>query len=114
MGYNMGEGGDSMDEKDFSLRLAQLREKKGVSARDMSLSMGQNPGYINNIETGKAKPSLDGLFYICEFLGITPSEFFDTQSPNPSKLDSIVKDMKKLNDKQLDIIDSLVKDMIKH
>lgn len=31
-----------MDEKDFSLRLAQLREKKGVSARDMSLSMGQN------------------------------------------------------------------------
>ena len=37
-----------MDEKDFSLRLAQLREKKGVSARDMSLSIGQNPGYINN------------------------------------------------------------------
>ena len=103
-----------MDEKEFAERLARLRENKGVSARDMSLSIGQNPGYINNIETGKAKPSLDGLFYICEFLGITPSEFFDTQSPNPSKLDSIVKDMKKLNDKQLDIIDSLVKDMIKH
>ena len=103
-----------MDEKEFAERLARLRENKGVSARDMSLSIGQNPGYINNIETGKAKPSLDGLFYICEFLGITPSEFFDTQSPNPSKLGSIVKDMKKLNDKQLDIIDSLVKDMIKH
>jgi len=39
-----------MEEKDFSLRLARLREKKGVSARDMSLSIGQNPGYINNIE----------------------------------------------------------------
>lgn len=39
-----------MTEKDFSLRLAKLREEKGVSARDMSLSMGQNPGYINNIE----------------------------------------------------------------
>ena len=38
-----------MTEKDFSLRLAKLREEKGVSARDMSLSMGQNPGYINNI-----------------------------------------------------------------
>ena len=51
-----------MDEKDFSLRLAQLREKKGVSARDMSLSMGQNPGYIYNIESGKSKPSLSGIF----------------------------------------------------
>ncbi len=50
-----------MDEKDFAIRLAWLREKKGVSARDMSLSIGQNPGYINNIETGKAKPSLDGI-----------------------------------------------------
>ena len=27
-----------MDEKDIALRLARLREKKGVSARDMSLS----------------------------------------------------------------------------
>ena len=52
-----------MDEKDFAIRLARLREKKGVSARDMSLSIGQNPGYINNIETGKSKPSLDGFFY---------------------------------------------------
>ena len=103
-----------MDEKEFATRLARLRENKGVSARDMSLSIGQNPGYINNIETGKSKPSLDGLFYICEFLGITPSEFFDTQISNPSKLDSIIKDMKKLNNKQLDIIDALVKDMIKH
>ena len=45
-----------MTEKDFSLRLAKLREEKGVSARDMSLSMGQNPGYINNIESGKSMP----------------------------------------------------------
>ena len=50
-----------MTEKDFSLRLAKLREEKGVSARDMSLSMGQNPGYINNIESGKSMPSLSGL-----------------------------------------------------
>ena len=103
-----------MTKEMFAKRLTELRMQKNISSREMSLSLGQSPGYINNIETGKAKPSLDGLFYICEFLGITPSEFFDTQSPNPSKLDSIVKDMKKLNDKQLDIIDSLVKDMIKH
>lgn len=101
-----------MDEKNFSLRLAQLREKKGVSARDMSLSMGQNPGYINNIESGKSLPSLQGFFYICEYLGITPSEFFDLESKNPTKLDAIVKDLKRLNDKQLDTLSTLVKDLI--
>ena len=101
-----------MEEKDFALRLAQLREKKGVSARDMSLSMGQNPGYINNIESGKSLPSLTGIFYICDYLDITPSEFFDLESKNPTKLDSIVKDLKCLDDKQLDTISNLVKDLI--
>ena len=103
-----------MEEKDFSLRLARLREKKGVSARDMSLSIGQNPGYINNIENGKVRPSLDGFFFICEYLGVTPSEFFDTEIPNPSKLDSITEDLKKLDDKQLETISNLVKELIKH
>ena len=102
-----------MDEKDFAIRLARLREKKDVSARDMSLSIGQNPGYINNIESGKSKPSLEGIFYICEYLGVTPSEFFDMESSNPSKLDAIIADMKKLNDKQLDTIAALVKDLIR-
>lgn len=31
-------------------RLAKLRLQKGVSARDMSLSLGQANNYINNIE----------------------------------------------------------------
>ena len=102
-----------MDEKDFSLRLAQLRERKGVSARDMSLSIGQNPGYINNIESGKSMPSLSGIFYICDYLGITPSEFFDTDSNDPIRLSNLINDLKKLNDKQLDTISALVKDIIK-
>ena len=102
-----------MDEKAIALRLAQLREKKGVSARDMSLSIGQNPGYINNIETGKSMPSLTGIFYICEYLGVTPSEFFDLESTNPSKIDAIVQDMKHLDDAQLDTIAALVKGLRK-
>ena len=66
-----------MYEEGFALRLAQLRNKKGVSARDMSLSIGQNAGYINTIESGKAFPSMTVFFYICEYLDITPEEFFD-------------------------------------
>ena len=39
-----------MYEEFFSRRLAQLRAQKGVSAREMSLAIGQNSSYINRIE----------------------------------------------------------------
>ena len=102
-----------MYEEEFPARLARLRAKKGVSSRDMSLSIGQNPGYINNIESGKSMPSLSGIFYICEYLGITPSEFFDIDSKNPTRLNDVIKDLKRLNDKQLETIAALIKDIVK-
>ena len=102
-----------MDENWFAKRLTILREQKGVSARDMSLSIGQNPSYINNIETGKANPSLTGIMYICDYLGITPSEFFDEGNTNPHKLHSIIDHLKKLNGKQLNDIAAIIDDIIK-
>ena len=102
-----------MYENEFPLRLAQLRSKKGVSAREMSLSIGQNASYINNIESSKALPSMSGFFYICEYLGISPNEFFDTDSKNPEKLQFLINDLKHLNDAQLDSISSIVKGLIK-
>ena len=64
----------------FSERLAQLRMEKGVSARDMSLSLGQSESYINKIENRRTLPSMTGFLYICEYFGITPQEFFNTSS----------------------------------
>ena len=75
-----------MNKQEFSERLSALRINKGVSARDMSLSIGQSPGYINNIENGINYPSMQVFFYICDFLGITPKEFFDTDTVNPTKV----------------------------
>ena len=102
-----------MYEDEFPLRLAQLRNKKGVSARDMSLSIGQNPGYINNIESGKAMPSMACFFYICEYLNISPKDFFDFESKTPEKLNDLISDLKKLDEEQLDNIASIVKGLIK-
>ncbi|MBQ7009839.1 MAG: helix-turn-helix transcriptional regulator [Ruminococcus sp.] len=102
-----------MYEDEFPLRLAQLRNKKGVSARDMSLSIGQNPGYINNIESGKAMPSMACFFYICEYLNISPKDFFDFETKTPEKLNDLISDLKKLDEEQLDNIASIVKGLIK-
>lgn len=102
-----------MYEDEFPLRLAQLRNKKDVSARDMSLSIGQNPGYINNIESGKAMPSMACFFYICEYLNISPKDFFDFETKTPEKLNDLISDLKKLDEEQLDNIASIVKGLIK-
>lgn len=75
-------------------RIAQLRTQKNVSARDMSLSLGQNVGYINQIENKKALPSLPGLFYICEYFKITPQQFFDEGNPYPAQLTELIADLK--------------------
>ncbi len=71
-------GGDTLicKKKTLPNDLVLFDRKKGVSARDMSLSLGQNAGYINNIENGHNFPSITVFFYICEYLGITPKEFF--------------------------------------
>ena len=101
-----------MFEEDFSIRLARLRTEKGVSARDMSLSIGQNPSYINNIETGKAMPSMSAFFFICDYLGITPMEFFDTDAEQPEELRKLTKNLKRLDKRQFrniaEIVESLV------
>lgn len=103
-----------MNEEKFADRLLQLRLKMGVSARDMSLSIGQNPGYINNIETRKALPSMKGFFFICEYLGVTPMEFFDFDSSHPKELDLLCKDLRKLTDSQFESIQTIVADLAKN
>ncbi len=102
-----------MDQKLFSERLSKLRLNKGVSARDMSLSIGQSPSYINNIETGISFPSMTVFFYICEYLGITPCEFFDIDSKNPSKEKELMSAAKGLSNEQLDNLISLAKGLRK-
>lgn len=98
-----------MYSEDFVARLTQLRLKHGVSARDMSLSLGQNSGYINNIECGKALPSMSVFFYICDYFHITPQEFFDLGNPNPEKLNEIIENLKLLDDEQLNNIAAIIK-----
>ena len=100
-------------EEMFAERLAKLRIAKGVSARDMSLSIGQSAGYINNIENKNNLPSMAAFFYICEYLGITPQEFFEFDSKYPQKLDEIVGNLKKLDDQQLEHISAIIKGLIK-
>lgn len=101
-----------MYEREFAQRLTQLRCQKGISARDMSLSLGQNPGYINTIENGKAFPTMSNFFYICDFLNITPQEFFDFSSESPEDLRKLTDNIKQLNNEQIMALSIIITGML--
>lgn len=92
-------------------RLAKLRTRKGVSARDMSLSLGQANNYINNIENKKSLPSMPSFFYICEYLGITPQEFFDVGNANPEGLNEFIAQARQLDSRSFEYILGIMKEL---
>lgn len=97
----------------FAERLSELRQQKGVSARDMSLSLGQSESYINQIENRKSLPSLTVFFYICEYFDITPMEFFDFDNESPKLLQELFDELRKLDYRETTHILEIVKDINK-
>ncbi|MBE6737311.1 MAG: helix-turn-helix transcriptional regulator [Ruminococcus sp.] len=95
----------------FYKRVYELRSQKGVSAREMSLSLGQSESYINKIENKKALPSFTGFIYICEYFGVTPEEFFNTQSASPKKTKELMAELEKLSPAQAEHVLQIVRDI---
>lgn len=102
-----------MDTDFIKDRLAKLRQDKDISARELSLQLGQSPSYINAIENGNSLPSMSMFLYICEYLKITPKEFFDVDSEYPKLINDIVKECNKLDKCSLESILTIVKNMNK-
>lgn len=65
-----------MNAKNFGLNLAKIKEKVGISAYELSLSLGRDSTYINKIENGLCYPSVPMLFDIAEALGIETYQLF--------------------------------------
>ena len=95
----------------FYDRLIKLRERKGVSAREMSLAIGQSPGYINGLENRNGFPSMQVFFYICEYLGITPQEFFDEGNANPEGLNELIAQARQLDSRSFEYILGIMKEL---
>ena len=97
----------------FGARLSELRIGGGQnSAREMSLALGQNPSYINRIENGKALPSMQGFFSICEYLQITPGEFFNEETGSPREIRELTEKMEKLTSEQRNLIRQVIEQFL--
>jgi transcriptional regulator with XRE-family HTH domain len=92
-------------------RIIQLRLKKGVSANDMSISIGQNRNYVNRIENRRHLPSIPGLFYICEYFQISFAEFFIEKELQSTLLSETIALIKTLDENSIAIINSIIKNL---
>ena len=99
-----------INEETFASRLTSLREQKKVSAREMSLDLGQNGSYINRIENRKAFPSMQCFFYIRDYLQISPAAFFDDTTKAPHALDTLTELLKTLSVEQLGLIAQIARE----
>lgn len=97
-----------MYEDFFAERLAALRKERKMSARDLSLSIGQNASYINRIENKQNFPSMQTFLYLCEYLGITPRDFFSTETNTPKNLHRAAKLMADLSPEHIDLVVALI------
>ena len=97
----------------FALRLSSLRNNSGSSAREMSLALDHNHAYINSIENAKAFPTMDVFFSMCDYLNVSPAEFFIefNQDKTSDKRTQIHEYIALLSDAQVDFIHALLSDI---
>ena len=100
------------DEIDYEVfvknRITQLRMRKNVSEYKMSYDLGHSKSYIYNISSGKCLPPLKEFFTICDYLDISPAEFFDTDSRNPELINKAVEGMRRLDESDVIMLLSII------
>lgn len=97
-----------MDEKFIRDRITYLRMQKNVSEYKMSLDLGHGKSYIQSIASGRALPSMSEFLYICDYLDVSPKDFFDTELKDPVLLEQAVSSMKELSNPDLRLLISII------
>ena len=98
-----------MEPKFISDRISVLRTKKNVSEYRMSTDLGHSKSYIQSISSGKSMPSMGEFLYICEYLGVTPREFFDDSIKDPQLVQELYELSRHLSEANLKILVDLAK-----
>ncbi|MEI5993862.1 helix-turn-helix domain-containing protein [Candidatus Enterococcus mansonii] len=95
----------------ISKKLNYFRLKKNVSAREMSLAIGQSDNYINSIENKRVTPSIQMLYIICEYLDVPVNEFLNETKTKDYYLKEINKKLVEFESEQLESILAMLKSL---
>ena len=97
-----------MDEQFIRDRITHLRMQKNVSEYKKSLDLGHSKSYIQSIASGRALPSMSEFLYICDYLDVSPKDFFDPELKDPVLLEQAVSSMKELSNPDLRLLISII------
>jgi transcriptional regulator with XRE-family HTH domain len=102
-----------MEESFIKDRITQLRLKKGVSEYQMSYDLGHSRGYIYNISSGKSLPPMKEFLAICDYLEVTPQQFFDESEEYPELVQKAVDGLKRLSEDDMLMLLGLINRLLK-
>ncbi len=85
MGRERRNGSTEPEYASMGGRLRRARQARGLSLRGLADVLGVSPSLISQVETGRAKPSVNTLYALASELGISLDSllFMDTQPPVP-------------------------------
>lgn len=63
-----------LNDLDFPSLMKVLRERQGMSARQLSLDAGLSASYISKIESGAVLPTINSFAHIVDRLNVSPVE----------------------------------------
>ncbi len=70
----------------------------------MSTDLGHSKSYMQSISSGRSMPSLGEFLYICEYLGVTPREFFDEDIKEPQLVQKLYDLTRNMSQEDLDVL----------
>lgn len=102
---------DTMKESiDFILkRITELRlQVKGLSEKQLCRDLGKSPSYLSSMNNGANVPSTRVLISICDYFGITLSEFFSDSRKYPMLINEIIHNLDQCSEEELKVISANV------
>lgn len=70
----------NFEKKSIGARIAHLRETKGLTTNRLANNCGLSQSFLRSVELGEKGITVENLALVCEALGITLKDFFDTPS----------------------------------
>lgn len=98
-----------MEKEYIANRFASIRLAKNISARALSIGLGQSTQYINQIESGRKMPSIEGLVNFCDYFQITLKEFFDDDCEYLIQYKELFNYLNKLDTEELNEVITIIK-----
>ena len=91
--------------------IKEIRINKGIPQKALADALSVDNAVISNIENGHNLPSMAVFFYICDYLGVTPCEFFEVENNDPATLSPIFEQIKKLKPEQVEVLQAMLNQM---